>query len=177
MFDNQSITPRSDSQLNTIERKLDYLNNRAFPEVMRWYAAAMKRNDTTMMEEYHRALNDIRREIAGLEKQLAEPTPPDDLQPTHCPVCGQDLDIQTQTFPHTSFDLFTCWNEQCSVYGRTATAHDLCDLSELWKWRAMLRFDPVSGLAIPLFVTYSNECVGSPWSYETAASRYYGKGR
>lgn len=97
------------------------------------------------------------------------------LTPTHCPCCGCDLDIQTQDFPGKSFSIYTCWNESCSVYGRTATDRDLCDLDELWKWKAMLRFDPVSGQAIPIYVTYSQYAVGSPFSYETAASRFYGR--
>ncbi|HEV8525456.1 MAG TPA: hypothetical protein VGQ71_13240 [Terriglobales bacterium] len=81
---------------------------------------------------------------------------PQSDQPRYCCVCGNPLDVQTQTFPNGAFKIFTCWQDKCSVFGRTCTDADLCNLDVLAKWNALLRFDTFTGQAIPLYVTYSN---------------------
>lgn len=77
---------------------------------------------------------------------------PEDQIASHCPCCGAALDVIQQEFHyktlHRSFLNYTCWNEQCQVYGRTCSNLDLIAPEVLDAWEATQRFDVFSGVAL-----------------------------
>jgi len=83
----------------------------------------------------------------------------DDQVAKHCPCCGGPLDIIQQEFHHNgidrSFNMYTCWAEQCPVFGRTCSNRDLIAPEVLEAWEAVQRFDVFSGLSLELEEAHS----------------------